>query len=510
MATNNFPISQRKILLDISLFVLDMLSPEKIKSKYSRDNDEIILEVPSALITMIVDAQVGNSLLKQFIRAYLYAFKKNPIHKNSQDLQIQNIINADELALEEIINNVHKTILTEFTPLIRNISKIDQASESRDDQGKYPIQLYEPLVPVSPNELHNLRQAYWHEIELSPHPLFDVYFLQIYHAQSVFSEATDDGRELLSVGLTTYKTIRVWRYAVFGKKLHDQDEIIEKRDGKKSEMKDRSLDFLRWFASSYFRKKWENIVDDAVGLGVELALTFARTGAIGLQDVAMVAVTIQGAKLIAKGIKDKDSPILKRLVDIVLGVIMIGFVCLFSAPLVMRFIENILTPSSSIVPLPTIIMTIQNTAESTPVFSSTQDLAIPQTNIVQSTSTPNLIYTVTQISDFPNLDYCMYLTQPGDTTQTVAIRFGVSEVEVRYPNNKIPVNTVVANQIVRVNSSCCYPVSGGGISYTVQYKDDLLSISRLFSVSIDKLVQANNLYNPSYIQGGQMLCIPNT
>jgi hypothetical protein len=59
------------VLLDISLFVLDMLSPEKIKENYGKSENGIVLEVPSAFITMIADAQAGNSLLKQFIGANL-------------------------------------------------------------------------------------------------------------------------------------------------------------------------------------------------------------------------------------------------------------------------------------------------------------------------------------------------------------------------------------------------------------------------------------------------------
>src|SRR5512139_1957039 len=44
--------------------------------------------------------------------------------------------------------------------------------------------------------------------------------------------------------------------------------------------------------------------------------------------------------------------------------------------------------------------------------------------------------------------------------------------------------------------------------HTVKFGDTLNSISRLYSVSVQALMAANNIYNPNLIYAGQTLCIP--
>jgi len=44
--------------------------------------------------------------------------------------------------------------------------------------------------------------------------------------------------------------------------------------------------------------------------------------------------------------------------------------------------------------------------------------------------------------------------------------------------------------------------------YTVKFGDTLNSISRLYGVSVQALMAANNIYNPNLIYAGQTLCIP--
>jgi LysM repeat protein len=44
--------------------------------------------------------------------------------------------------------------------------------------------------------------------------------------------------------------------------------------------------------------------------------------------------------------------------------------------------------------------------------------------------------------------------------------------------------------------------------YTVKYGDNLNSISRMYGVSVQALMAANNIYNPNLIYAGQTLCIP--
>src|SRR5512147_3128129 len=44
--------------------------------------------------------------------------------------------------------------------------------------------------------------------------------------------------------------------------------------------------------------------------------------------------------------------------------------------------------------------------------------------------------------------------------------------------------------------------------HTVKFGDTLNSISRLYGVSVQALMVANNIYNPNLIYAGQTLCIP--
>ncbi len=496
----NFSNNRHTVLLDISLFVLDMLSPDKIKEKYSKQDDGIDLEVPSAFITMIADAQAGNSLLKQFIDANILAVKNNPIHRQSKDPKVQDLVNATDEKLEEIKTAIQRTILTDFVPLIKDISKTDQLTKLNNDTllDTYPIQVYEPLIPVSQKDLQTLRQAYEQELQLPPHPLFDVYFLQIYHAQA---NALGKRRELLSVGLASYKTIQVWRHRLFGHTINEfEDEFTGKEGGKEAKIISASKELLRLLVTNYFRKEWKTIVDDVTGLTAALALTVARTGGIGLDNVIIEVVTLYSVKLIAKGVKENN------VVYIALGLVLLLFVCLFTAPGVARLLENLLPSSTSYVFLPTIVITVSEASQVVLPTIPTQDL----TAIAAATQVEETLTVTPQNTTRPgDPGYCMYVVQPSDTVQNVASRFRISEDEIRSQNKHVALNIFVTNQLIRVNTSCCTPINGNGFPYTVQYKDDLYSISRTYSTTESAIASANNLYNSSYIQTGQMLCIPN-
>ena len=56
MEQNDTPSLNKKfILLDISLFILGLLDPDKILN--TNPNNDVILQIPSALITMILSAK---------------------------------------------------------------------------------------------------------------------------------------------------------------------------------------------------------------------------------------------------------------------------------------------------------------------------------------------------------------------------------------------------------------------------------------------------------------------
>ena len=497
---NNFQGNRHTVLLDISLFVLDMLSPEKIRNKYTQQDDSIVLEVPSAFITMIVDAQAGNLLLKQFINANIVAVKNNPIHKQSKDPKVQELVNATDEKLEEIKAAVQKTILIDFAPLIKDISKADQLT--RPSEGlqldNYPIQVYEPLIPVSQKDLQTLRLAYGQELQLLPHPLFDLYFLQIYHAQAA---TLGKRRELLSVGLATYKTIKVWRHRLFGHALNEyDDELKGEKESKEAQIEDASKELLRFLVTNYFRKEWKSIIDDVTGLTAELALTVARTGGIGLGGVAIEVVTLYAPKLVAKGIIEGN------VTYVIAGLFLLLFVCLFTAPEATKLLTSLLPSPTPAVVIPKIIITVSDASLATFTLSPTQEVASSPLPIIE---TPTLI-TVSLQSVNQSIDtgYCMYVIQSGDSIQSVASRFQAAENDLRYYGKQVTLDIFEVNRMIEVNAPCCRQNDNMGSSYTVQYGDDLYSISRQFSTTEVAIASVNNLHSPSYIQTGQMLCIP--
>lgn len=509
--------SPNRVLLDISLFVLDMLSPEKVKNKYSQGDEEFILEIPSAFLTMIADAQAGNSLLHQFIKVNLIALKNNPIHKQSSEPRIKRLVSADEETLDEITISVQATLLRDFVPLIVDVSKVEQVANPASD---YPIKIYEPLVPVSQEELRNLRLAYFQELHLTPHPLFDLYFLQVYHAQAVlFSEKTSEQqRRLLSIGLSTYKTIRVWRYGVFGK-LDDYGEVRSDLGAKDKKIRDESLNLLSRIVSNYFRKEWESIVEDFAGLKVDLAFVLADNGGISVEDVVIRVVTLHAIKKISKAFTKKNSPIVERGENFIGGLLILVIICLFSTvggQKILSLIFPRVTPTT--VSFPTIVITVYPTQQLT-ATSVLPQLTPTSTEIINSSTTiptdtiPTEAYAISTVYLGENIivstpEYCMYVVQPGDTVQSVASRFYVSENDLRSLNKLIGLNIFVVNQLIKVNNSCCAPIGGNGFSYTVQRNDNLYSLARTFSTSIDDIASTNNLHAPWYIQTGQMLCIP--
>lgn len=505
--------SPNRVLLDVSLFVLDMLSPEKIRDKYRQGDEEFILEVPSAFLTMIADAQAGNSLLRQFIKVNLIALKNNPIHQQSSEPRIKRLVNADEVTLDEITGTVQATILRDFVPLIIDVSKAEQVANPTSD---YPIKIYEPLVPVSQEELRNLRLAYFQELHLTSHPLFDLYFLQIYHAQAVlFSEKTSEQqRRLLSVGLSTYKTIRVWKYGVFGK-LDDYGEVRADLDAKDKKIRDESLNLLSRLVSNYFRKEWESIVEDFVGLKVDLAFVLADSGGVSVEDVVIRVVTLHAIKKITKAFTEKKSPFVERGENFIGGLLILAVICLFTTVGGQKILSMVISQvTTTTVPLPIIVITIYPTQQLTETPVLPQLIPTSAEIINSSTAIPTESYAISTVYpdeniNVPTSEYCMYVVQPGDTVQSVASRFYVSENDLRSLNKQIELNVFVVNQLIRVNNSCCAPIGGNGFSYTVKYKDDLYSISEIFSVNESEIAAVNNLSNPNYIQTGQMLCIPN-
>jgi len=112
------------------------------------------------------------------------------------------------------------------------------------------------------------------------------------------------------------------------------------------------------------------------------------------------------------------------------------------------------------------------------------------------------------LSTSQNAGSCIYAIQIGDTIQSVATRFKVSEDSLKLRNPLVNNGVFAVRQQIRIDSSCCLPIENQGYSYYVVQGETLYTIAKQHLTSVDAIVRANNLSDPGYIQAGQMLCIP--
>jgi LysM repeat protein len=108
-----------------------------------------------------------------------------------------------------------------------------------------------------------------------------------------------------------------------------------------------------------------------------------------------------------------------------------------------------------------------------------------------------------------------YVIQPGDTLSAIARSFGVSVQDIAAANNIVNPNLIYAGQTLIIPDSS--PPSetppseappSTATTYTIQRGDTLLRIAAIHGVSLQALIQANNLANPNLIFAGQVLSIP--
>ncbi|NWG33337.1 MAG: LysM peptidoglycan-binding domain-containing protein [Chloroflexi bacterium] len=106
-------------------------------------------------------------------------------------------------------------------------------------------------------------------------------------------------------------------------------------------------------------------------------------------------------------------------------------------------------------------------------------------------------------------NYCLYVVRPGDTIQSIASWFNVSESDIRNSDKLVKQGIFTLHQLIKVNVPCCAHIGvDNGFSYSVKPKDNVFRLAVKFLVSVDEIVSANNLRDSRYNQAGQMLCIP--
>ena len=102
-----------------------------------------------------------------------------------------------------------------------------------------------------------------------------------------------------------------------------------------------------------------------------------------------------------------------------------------------------------------------------------------------------------------------YIVEPGDTFFTIARKFGVSLDALIAANPQIPdPSQIQPGQVVCIpnQETVCPP---GTFSYIVQPGDTMFSIAQKFGVPLDDLIEANpQIPNPNLIFPGQVVCVP--
>lgn len=100
-----------------------------------------------------------------------------------------------------------------------------------------------------------------------------------------------------------------------------------------------------------------------------------------------------------------------------------------------------------------------------------------------------------------------HVVQAGDTLSALAVRYGSTVNAIVQANRLVNPSFIYVGQVLVIPSAAA-PVPATGTYYTVRPGDTLTGIAYRYGVSYWAIVQANNLYNPSLIYAGQVLVIP--
>lgn len=477
--TNEQLYERRAYLLDVSLFIFEFLSPEKLVRNYSKEG--VILEVPSAFVTMIWSSITGSSILQNLIYAYLIGLRNNGTFAKNTEKRIRRLANATDEELQDYGHSAYNNIISVYAKLIDGATK-----QGLQEDFTPLIRRYEPILPdQSADDLIKMRNSYVAEFGIPAHPLYDLYFLQIYHAQAIgFAASPILKRTFIFVGQKAYSAIVRWVGATGPNALN----LSTQERYKKS---------LKWFIDEYVP---EQLVDGAVEGGLGLGLSFVLTGGLQLSilsDISLLNLVVK------KGMVDavRTSPYFKSSDREILLIIIFSMfsICVCFGTFYWQPWDA-LFPSSTQSPIfPTLLPTqMLLITPSMPSPTSTIPVVTP-TLIVEPTVIPQAA---------TEFGYCLYVVQPGDTMQSVSTRFQVPGSDLRTSNNSTGLDGFSLNQMIRVNAPCCRPANVRGISHVVEYGETLSSVAQKYAVSASELAAVNNLFDSSYIQTWQMLCVP--
>lgn len=111
----------------------------------------------------------------------------------------------------------------------------------------------------------------------------------------------------------------------------------------------------------------------------------------------------------------------------------------------------------------------------------------------------------------PQYNTVVHIVRWGENLTSISRRYGVSIYAIVQANGLSNPNRIYAGQRLLIPTGGTQPgvpPSSGCQRYKVRPGDTLSGIALRFGVSINSIVQANNLVNPHRIYAGQVLCIP--
>lgn len=132
----------------------------------------------------------------------------------------------------------------------------------------------------------------------------------------------------------------------------------------------------------------------------------------------------------------------------------------------------------------------------------TDSIFLSNTDEIPNTENPN---------NSINTESVYYTVQPGDTLSKIASEYGTTIQELVDINNITNPNLIYPGQSLRVLTNSTVPGGEtrgtGSITYTVQRGNTLSQIASAYGVSIEHIVEVNNIINPNLIYPGEKLRI---
>lgn len=144
-----------------------------------------------------------------------------------------------------------------------------------------------------------------------------------------------------------------------------------------------------------------------------------------------------------------------------------------------------------------------------------------------ATATPSGLITPTALVPVTDSeDGCQYVVQPGDNLFRIAVNHDITLDELRTANPQIVGDLIQPGDELNIpgcggatGEAATSPDTGsgedtgvvapvGGTTHTVQRGETLYSIARQYGVTVQGIINANNLNNPNSLTPGQQLIIP--